>query len=282
VVVLTDHLSNRVLWYLENHFHDELTLDAVARASGVSRFHLSRAFGYATGFSVMQYVRARRLSEAARALAAGAPDILTVALDAGYNSHEAFTRAFRDQFEVTPESVRDGGSFSNLTLQEPLKMNEATLETLAPPRMVGGQTLLIAGLCERYNAQSSAGIPAQWQRFVPHMGHIPGEVPGATYGVLCNGDDQGNTDYISGVEVSDFSRVPREFARIRIPEQTYAVFTHREHISTIRQVWNTIWNKWLPESGHKLADGPAFERYGREFDPVSGNGGFEIWIPVEN
>jgi len=54
----------------------------------------------------MNYVRVRRLSEAARALVGGAPEILTVALDSGNGSHEAFTRAFRDQFGVTPASVR--------------------------------------------------------------------------------------------------------------------------------------------------------------------------------
>jgi AraC family transcriptional regulator len=48
----------------------------------------------------MRYVRGRRLTEAAKVLSDGAPDILTVALDAGYGSHEAFTRAFRDQFGV--------------------------------------------------------------------------------------------------------------------------------------------------------------------------------------
>ena len=101
------------------------------------------------------------------------------------------------------------------------------------------------------------------------------------YGVLCNGDDAGNTEYISGVEVSDFARLPKEFGRLRIPAQRYAVFAHRGHISTIRRVWSTIFNKWLPESGCGLAEGPEFERYGEEFVPATGNGGFEIWIPIK-
>jgi AraC family transcriptional regulator len=54
------------------------------------------------------------------------------------------------------------------------------------------------------------------------------------YGVCTNGDDAGNFDYIAGVEVSDFSDLPRDFFRVRIPEQRYAVFTHRDHVSTIR------------------------------------------------
>src|SRR4030088_1141759 len=98
--------AQKALWYIESHLAGALTLDEVAAIGGVSRYHMVRAFAAATGFSVMRYVRVRRLSEAARALASGAPDILTVALDADYGSHEAFTRAFREHFGITPEMVR--------------------------------------------------------------------------------------------------------------------------------------------------------------------------------
>jgi AraC family transcriptional regulator len=96
----------KALWYIESHLQGALTLDDIAAIGGVSRFHMVRAFAAATGLSVMRYVRARRLTEAARALANGAPDILSLALDADYGSHEAFTRAFRDHFGMTPEAVR--------------------------------------------------------------------------------------------------------------------------------------------------------------------------------
>lgn len=271
----------KALWYIESHFRDEIGLDEAAAAAGVSRYHISRAFGLATGRSLMHYVRGRRLSEAARALAQGAPDILTVAIEAGYGSHEAFTRAFREQFDRTPESVRDDRSVNHLELVEAIKMNEELLANLQLPRFENGRTLLIAGLSERYNDETSANIPAQWQKFQPHFGHVPGQIGRVAYGVLCNSDDAGNTEYITGVEVADFGRVPKEYSRVRIPERRYAVFTHREHISTIRRVWSTMFNKWLPESGCRIAESPEFERYGEAFDPVTGAGGFEIWIPLE-
>ena len=88
-------LTNKALWTIERHLDQSLTLNDLARACGVSQFHLAHAFGQATGFPVMQYVRGRRLTEAAQSLASGnAPDILNLALDAGYGSHEAFSRAF--------------------------------------------------------------------------------------------------------------------------------------------------------------------------------------------
>jgi AraC-like DNA-binding protein len=102
--------AQKALWFIESHLAEGLTLDEIAGVAGISRFHMVRAFAAATGLSVMRYVRARRLSEAARALANGAPDILTLALDADYGSHEAFTRAFRDHFGVTPEAVRGSGA----------------------------------------------------------------------------------------------------------------------------------------------------------------------------
>jgi AraC family transcriptional regulator len=73
----------KAIWFIETHFAGDISLDDVASSVGVSRYYLARAFGVATGRSVIGYVRGRRLTEAARSLANGAPDILTVALEAG-------------------------------------------------------------------------------------------------------------------------------------------------------------------------------------------------------
>jgi len=273
--------AQKALWFIESHLASPLTLDEIAGVGGISRFHMVRAFAAATGLSVMRYVRARRLSEAARALAGGAPDILDLALEADYGSHEAFTRAFRDHFGVTPEAVRGMACLDRIKLQEPILMDSTFTDNLKAPRFATGKALLVAGIGERCNHDNGgAGIPSQWQRFHREVADIPDRVGKVAYGVCCNGDDSGNFDYIAGVEVADFSDLPREFSRVRIPEAKYAVFTHTDHISTIRRTVNTIWNHWLPASGLKVADAPNFERYDEKFDPLTGNGGLEIWVPV--
>ena len=129
-------LPDKALWIIERNSTQPLTLDGIAAACGVSRSHLAHAFGTATGLSVMQYVRARRLSATAQALAAGAPDILSIALEAGYGSHEAFTRAFRDRFQQTPESVRERRSVDGLELVGPLELRPHANVRLDPPRIV--------------------------------------------------------------------------------------------------------------------------------------------------
>jgi AraC family transcriptional regulator len=179
----------KALWFIESHFARALTLDEIANGGCVSRFHLARAFEAATGFSVMRYVRARRLSEAARHLADGAPDILAVAVDAGYGSHEAFTRAFREQFGLTPEALRARGHLDNLAIVEPIRMDKPFLTHLEPPRFEDGKPFLVAGLSERYTCETTAAIPSQWQRFGGYFGRVPGQLGKLAYGVCYNADD---------------------------------------------------------------------------------------------
>jgi AraC family transcriptional regulator len=157
----------------------------------------------------------------------------------------------------------------------------STLHNLQAPRFQTGKPFLVAGISERYARDNMAGIPNQWQRFAQALERIPGRVGSVAYGVCCNGDDTGKFDYIAGVEVSDVSELPGEFSRVQLPEQRYAVFTHRDHVSTIRRTFDAIWNEWLPASGVKAADAPIFERYGENFDPLTGNDGIEIWVPVK-
>src|SRR6202008_3697985 len=178
--------AQKALWYVESHLAESLTLDEIASVGGVSRFHMVRAFAEATGMSVMRYVRARRLTKAARALAKGAPDILTLALEADYGSHEAFTRAFRDHFGVTPEQVRAATCLDKLSLQEPIMMDSTPTTNLQPPRFETAKAMLVAGVGERYNhCDSGAGIPNQWQLFHQKVGDIPDRVGNVAYGVCC-------------------------------------------------------------------------------------------------
>jgi AraC family transcriptional regulator len=271
----------RALWFVESHLRESLTLEEVAQACKVSAFHLTRAFAATVGLSLIRYLRGRRLSEAARALAAGAEDILTIALDAGYGSHEAFTRAFRNQFGLTPEQVRTQGNLSNLQLVEAITMNTAPVSELAQPRIETSKPMLVAGIFERYACDSPQGIPAQWQRFGPNLGQIKGQIGQAAYGVVYNFDGDSNFDYMCGVEITDSSALPRGFKFLQIPSQKYAIFRHSGHVAGIRATIAAIWSKWFPDSGFQADEGPTLERYGPEFNPVTGLGGFEIWIPIQ-
>ena len=276
-----NHPVAKALWFIESLYLSELTLDDIVAISGVSRHHLVRAFALATGYSVMHYLRGRRLSEAARLLANHPPDVLAVALEYGYASHESFVRAFRDEFGVSPEAVRAQGHLDGIELVEPARMHDESFIDLDPPRFVDGEEMLIAGIGRRHHTRSvPAGVCAQRRRFELLLHRVPNRVGATALGVRCNADDQGNLDYICGVEVADLSRMPAEFHRVRIAAQRYAVFTHDGNVSGVRSSFHAIWNCWLPQSGCEIVDAPDFERYGEDFDPATGEGGLEIWVPV--
>jgi AraC family transcriptional regulator len=141
--------------------------------------------------------------------------------------------------------------------------------------------MMLAGLVERHHCESSTGIPDQWQRFAPYLGTIPGQVGKVAYGVIYNFDRESNFDYMCGVEVAGSPVLPRGLTTLTVPARKYVVFTHRGHIAGIRSTFAAIWSTWFPGSGHKPVEAPTFERYGPEFNPNTGMGGVEIWIPIE-
>jgi len=269
----------KALWYIESHLSDDLSLEAIADAVDVSRFHLSRAFSSSMGHSLSLYIRARRLTEAARALAAGAPDIFTVALHYGYGSHEAFTRAFQQHFGLAPESLRAQATTESIHLMEPIRMNLTSTNPIAPPRLVTLPALRLFGLNQR--CHNNAGIPAQWNRFLPHFGHVQGQIGSVAYGVVHNIDENNHFDYLCAVEVPAFPTHAGEFTGLEIPPHQYAVFEHRDHISAIHHTWTQIWEHALRAAGCKASDAPFFERYGEGFDSRTGQGGVDLYIPID-
>jgi AraC family transcriptional regulator len=167
-------------------------------------------------------------------------------------------------------------------------MNQATMKkslaTQLEPRFENGKATLIAGLRSRYTWETMNGISAQWQRFAPYIGKIPGQVGSVAYGVIFS--VPGGIDYLSGVEVSSSSGLPSEFSAISIPAQKYAVFAHRDHVSKLRETIDAIFNQWLPGSGYQVPRGAGgapdfFERYSEDFNPQTGMNGIEVWVPIK-
>ena len=162
-----------------------------------------------------------------------------------------------------------------------------TFETKLEPRFENGKPILIAGLRKIYVPTALLGIPAQWQAFAPHIGKIHGQVGGTAYGVCWQAADGSNIEYLSGVEVSTFAGLPDDFTVVSLPATKYAVFPHRAHVSKLYETCDAI-SKWLPESGHESAaaadpETPAFfERYSEEFNPQTGMGGMEVWVPLNS
>jgi AraC family transcriptional regulator len=154
------------------------------------------------------------------------------------------------------------------------------MKIVAPERFETGRERSIAGINATYTPRSRVEIPRQWERFAPHIGSVPGQIGSASYGVLWNHKPSCEFDYLCGVEVADGADLPAEFRQVRLPEGEYAVFAHRDHVSSIARTIDAIQTKWLPTSEFEAAMALVFERYTDEFDRRTGRGGIEICIPV--
>jgi AraC family transcriptional regulator len=238
-------------------------------------------FSTAIGRSAMSYARSRRLSLAAEALSKGAPDILDVAISVGYSSHEAFTRAFRDEFGATPDFVRSNG-LGEMTLTPTWRPTDDAFVAYSRPRYETASPRLLAGIRRRYfGSDGVTGIPDQWREFGAYFGAVPGALNDIGYGVNHDFDQNGAFSYLASLQLESVANAPVEFATLRLAGGPHAVFEHVGHITDISKTMRAIWEHWLPEIGYAAADSSSLEIYDDRFDADSGEGVVEIWVPIE-
>ncbi len=122
---------------------------------------------------------------------------------------------------------------------------------LDEPRFEHSKEMLVAGLSGTYTLETRGQIPAQWERFMPSSGKVPGQIGHICYGVCWNVSPEGRFDYLSGVEVAGAKDLPAEFATVRVAAREYGVFPHRDHVSHVDRTLDKIWNEWAPRLGSR-------------------------------
>jgi AraC family transcriptional regulator len=113
---------------------------------------------------------------------------------------------------------------------------------------------------------------------------LPGEIPGAAYGLnLAPADlnDEFGFDYFAAVQVKSLDALPEGLSGTRIGAREWAVFQHEDHVATIGATCAAA-GEWLGKSGRMRKSGAMqmIEFYGPQFDARTGLGGCEVWVPV--
>lgn len=120
----------RAISCIERHVAQPVDLETVANAAGYSKYHLHRIFTRAVGMTVHQYIRRRKLTEAARLLTFSNKPIMDIAITCGYESRQAFTTVFKEMYKKTPGQYRKEGLFYPLQLE--YKLKAAPAEAVLP------------------------------------------------------------------------------------------------------------------------------------------------------
>jgi AraC family transcriptional regulator len=274
--------------YLEARLGAHADLDEAARRAGFSRWHFMRVFQAAAGLPVAEYVRRRRLSRAAEALAAGRP-VLEVALAWGYESQAAFTRAFSLAFAVPPATfarcARAGGPPLDLLLRFEPRL-PFPVEPPPPPRTETRLAFRAVGLgtrAETRRFQAFTDIPAFWQDWLGHdRGRALRGVPGGpTYGlmrVLASGE----VEYLIALETDADAPVPRAYRAVQVAGGKYAVFSAEGPPSrTIQRLALAAYTRWLPGAGVRRRPGAWDLEVYHDVPGLSpGSLRCELWLPI--
>lgn len=111
----------KVIDYIEANLEEELDLDQIAKNAGYSKFYLNRMFTEYTGITLYKYVQNRRLTVAAERLVKTDRPIIEIAYDAGYDTQQSFSYAFKQVYLYPPKVYRDNGVF--LPVQSPISLS---------------------------------------------------------------------------------------------------------------------------------------------------------------
>lgn len=172
--------------YIESHLGDDLKVEEVARAAGYSYYHLNRQFAAVLGESVGSYIKKRRLADASKKLLYSDRKIIDIAVENGFESAEAFSRAFKAVYQVSPLTYRKNRLDTFIGSEERLDvglLNHLVCNVAVHPRMVELPQIKVAGLRGETTLRDIK-LRELWERFRCHGepdSKPPGRQPGIRY-----------------------------------------------------------------------------------------------------
>ncbi|MCX7746692.1 MAG: AraC family transcriptional regulator [Clostridia bacterium] len=280
--------------YIESHLTSKITLDAIAREVYISPYHFHKGFLLGTGITVGEYIKRRRLTEAGIKLIETKIPIIDIGMDCCYDSQEAFTRAFKKYFGITPAKYRKRKNHNLYYYREPLNQKEIIHfqngGVSIIPRIVTLGPIQLTGI-NGYSSHDDNRIPNIWEEFHSQSGQIYNRVNMSEYYGICiynpvlyikdiSVDFEFN--YFAGVEVRDYEKVSQGLDTYIIPKRKYAVFTHRGNVADVMPTYRYIFSVWLPDTSNEIADHFDFEYFGESFSPMDPDSSeLDIYIPIK-
>lgn len=259
---------------------EALDLASIAREAALSPFHFHRVFRGMIGETPLELHRRLRLERAASHLASAETPVTTVAFDAGYETHEAFTRAFRQAYGTSPSAFRQDSRAARerctrapqIELAAPTGIHFAkpiddriafvtggiimkvTLETMPELRVaavhhVGPYHRISEAFARLDSLVRPAGLCEVGALMLAVYHDDPESTP----------PDQLQSD--AGVTVDENAKLPAGMTEVRLPAGRYAKTTHVGPYEKLGDTWTRFMGEWLPKSGHRVGPSSSYEVY---------------------
>ncbi|MBA3660226.1 MAG: AraC family transcriptional regulator [Gammaproteobacteria bacterium] len=257
------HQLNNVLKYIGKHLDEKLTLNQLSTIACFSKYHFHRLFTAYTGLSLQQYIRWLRLKRAAHQLIVDKDQsIINIAIDAGFESHEAFSRVFKQICGMSPSDFRNQSSWQvwekppyllpvlgektmNVTIKNISAKRLAVIEHRGDPKHVGASVnkLIKWAKTQPLNLKPQAGDAFGFAYDDPHT--TPAE----------------DFRFDLGITVPKKFVLTGEIVEKQLPAGRYAVTMHKGSRDQIGNTVYALYRDWLPQSGEQLGELPCIFCY---------------------
>ncbi len=278
------NLSNAIE-YIEENIDKEISYEEAAHIACCSTYYFQRMFSYVAGISLSEYIRRRRMSQAAFELQRTDKKVLEIALKYGYTSPTSFNRAFQSVHGITPVVAKNSGI--TLNSYPPIKFSVSItggnamsyhIEEKGSMRIVGVQTPLVDDM-----ETNMKNVPNFWKQTL-HSEHfkqlcnLPQNEPKGILGITVY-HNQDNIFYY--IATSSNAATPEGMTEYEIPAATWVIFENNGKFKEdVQSVFRRFYSEWLLFSGYEYAGLPDIEVYPiANGEPVYGHS--EVWIAIK-
>ena len=286
-------LFNQLVEQIEKNLGDEINALAIAGEFGLSPWHFQRLFKSLVGDSLGAYIRGRRLTRAAQLLTETDKGILDIAVDLAYNSHEAFSRAFKTQYTITPKEMR--AQKPSFTLQDKPVLNHELLQflkqridmepqitTVPAQRVLGYELMIDSPFVDPVHCTT---IAEPWMKLLGSLANDANLHDRKLVGITLS--ESGNftestVNYVAGIVVDDDREKPADMVETHLPSQEVAIF----HLSTnvandnLKQKVDSIYGYWLMNSEYHRGSGNDYELFTNIRNAMVGDFDANYVIPI--
>lgn len=291
--VILDYLKyfEKVVIYIENNLQENITVNDVAKESGYSYYHLTRLFKSMFGESIGSYVKKRRLVNSTKELLYSDKKVIDIAIDSGFESSEAFSRAFKSIYKVSPMEYRKNridvfvGKKKKLELDF---MRHLVGNITIKPIIKDINEIKVIGIKGKVRLENNS-LPSLWEKFTKVHHIIPNTLPSKRAFGICEAtpeihliSESMEFNEIIGLEVSSYEEVPNSLVSKTIEGGKYAIFTHIGSLNSLDKTYEYIWGTWFLNSKEELNIRDDFEVYDERFlGPNNENSQIDIYIPIK-
>lgn len=271
---------NRAIDFIEQHLDEELIVSQISQEAGISKWHFQRVFKAVLGETVKGYTLSRRLSLAAQELLRTDKKIVDIALSNGFESHEVFSRAFKQTFKSTPSEFRSNQKFESIPTK--LRITKDYIEHLfkginMQPKIVKLPAFVARGVSAKISDVNGPQFLSNFEIIPKLWNELKKNVGDASHEKISMIDS--DLIYFAGVICDEESLSHLECKEI--PDGEYAEFLHVGPMSKIDHTMNYIYGSWFPNSEREREVGPDLSLHTEKTNPMSSENEVRILIPLK-